>query len=59
MIITEIIEKKRDGQVLKPEEIDFMINGLVNGESNDFIHDGCLLPWHERNRDCRFDKGND
>ena len=63
MIITEIIEKKRDGQVLKPEEIDFMINGLVNGEvadyQNDFIHDGGLLPWHERNRDCRFDKGND
>ena len=36
MIITEIIEKKRDGQVLKPEEIDFMINGLVNGEVADY-----------------------
>ena len=36
MIITEIIEKKRDGQVLKPEEIDFMINGLVNSEVADY-----------------------
>lgn len=36
MIITEIIEKKRDEQVLKPEEIDFMINGLVNGEVADY-----------------------
>lgn len=36
MIITEIIEKKRDGQVLKPEEIDFMINGLVNDEVADY-----------------------
>ena len=36
MIITEIIEKKRNGQVLKPEEIDFMINGLVNGEVADY-----------------------
>ena len=36
MIITEIIEKKHDGQVLKPEEIDFMINGLVNGEVADY-----------------------
>ena len=36
MIITEIIEKKRDGHVLKPEEIDFMINGLVNGEVADY-----------------------
>lgn len=35
MIVTEIIEKKRDGLELSPEEIAFMVNGLVNGEVQD------------------------
>lgn len=36
MIITEIIEKKRDGYVLEPEEIGFIVDGFVNGGVADY-----------------------
>ena len=36
MNILEIIEKKRDGQELKKEEIEYFVNGYVSGEVADY-----------------------
>lgn len=36
MIATTVIDKKRDGEVLTPDEIRFMIDGLVSGEVPDY-----------------------
>lgn len=31
LLITEVIGKKRDGQQLNPEEIQFFVEGVVSG----------------------------
>ncbi len=36
MIVTELIEKKRDGGEMTEEELRFLVNGLVGGEVRDY-----------------------
>lgn len=43
MRITDIIRKKRDGFSLSKEEIDFFINGYVNGEIPDYQISALLM----------------
>ena len=34
--IVDIIEKKRDGNILSKEEIEYFVNGYVNNEIPDY-----------------------
>jgi len=43
MTIVDIIEKKRDNQVLSKEEIDYFINGFVAGEIKDYQASALLM----------------
>lgn len=53
MIVTEIIEKKRDGHELSSEEISFIVNGFTSGEIEDaqmsaFMMAVCIRGMTER-----------
>ena len=43
MRMVDIIEKKRDGGKLTKEEIEFFVNGYVNGEIPDYQASALLM----------------
>ena len=48
MIVTEIIAKKRDGEELTAEEIEFVIEGFVKGEISDYQMSALLMAVYIR-----------
>ncbi len=53
MNVYELIKKKRDGLELSREEIDFLINGFVNGRIPDYQMTAFLMAVYFRNMSTR------
>ena len=51
MRMVDIIEKKRDGGKLTKEEIEFFVNGYVNGEIPDYQASALLMAIYFRHMD--------
>ena len=51
MLMTELIEKKRDGGKLTKQEIDFMISGYTKGEIPDYQMSAMLMAMYFRGLD--------
>lgn len=43
MLVTEIIRKKRDGEILSKEELEFIVNGYVKGKIPDYQMSAFLM----------------
>lgn len=48
MLVTEIIRKKRDGEILSKEELEFIVNGYVKGEIPDYQMSAFLMAIYFR-----------
>lgn len=48
MLVTEIIRKKRDGDILSKEELEFIVNGYVKGEIPDYQMSAFLMAIYFR-----------
>lgn len=53
MLMSELIAKKRDGERLNGEEIDFMISGYTNGSIPDYQMSAMLMAMYFRGLDSR------
>jgi len=48
VLVTEIIRKKRDGDILNKEELEFIVNGFVKGEIPDYQMSAFLMAIYFR-----------